>query len=60
MTADSALLAVFRDKSPATLVGWAVAILVTGYAVTAVRTWYRLRHIPGPAAGVLLVPVDGA
>ncbi|KAK4186247.1 cytochrome P450 [Podospora australis] len=27
---------------------WAVGLLVTWYVVSAVTTWYRLRHIPGP------------
>ncbi len=33
---------------PAAIIGWVVAILVASYTVTAFRTWYRLRHIPGP------------
>jgi len=35
-------------SGPVSISGWVVIILITSYALTAIRTWYRLRHIPGP------------
>jgi hypothetical protein len=31
-----------------TIFGWVTASFVTWYVVSSIRTWYRLRHIPGP------------